>query len=297
MNKKEKRDLKAPFFIIGNPRSGTTLLRLMLTCHQDLLVTPECGFAAWFYEKYKNKDPQDPATIHQYANDVAGAKKFDTWEIGKQELETSLLTTQPKNYSEMAAAVYHCYAKYIDKKYKRWGDKNNFHLNRIEQLLEIFPRAQFIHIVRDVRDVACSYKEINTKQMKSRHAPDLPSNIQAITEEWLHNIETIQESLYALPADMYMELRFQDLIKESSTILSAICEFLGVSYDSQMLSYHEENVKKKLEPEQMLEWKSKTLQPPMLSVIGRYKKDLHYDEILAVETIAKKQLDHYKFGR
>lgn len=41
-----------PIFILGNPRSGTTLLQLMLACHPRLAVPPECGFALWLYDRY-----------------------------------------------------------------------------------------------------------------------------------------------------------------------------------------------------------------------------------------------------
>ena len=42
------------FFVIGSPRSGTTLLRLMLNKNVKLSVPPEAGFLVWLYDKYKN---------------------------------------------------------------------------------------------------------------------------------------------------------------------------------------------------------------------------------------------------
>ena len=39
-------------FIIGNPRSGTSLLRLMLTCHPEIVIPPESHFFLWLEEKY-----------------------------------------------------------------------------------------------------------------------------------------------------------------------------------------------------------------------------------------------------
>lgn len=45
---------REPVFIIGSPRSGTTLLRLMMNSHPRIVVPPECGFAVWWYEKYQH---------------------------------------------------------------------------------------------------------------------------------------------------------------------------------------------------------------------------------------------------
>ncbi|MDE2234040.1 MAG: sulfotransferase, partial [Gammaproteobacteria bacterium] len=41
-----------PFFVIGSPRSGTTLLRLILTSHPQIVVPPECGFVTWLYPTF-----------------------------------------------------------------------------------------------------------------------------------------------------------------------------------------------------------------------------------------------------
>ena len=40
------------FFILGNPRSGTTLLRVILHSHENIIVPPECGFLTWLYKDY-----------------------------------------------------------------------------------------------------------------------------------------------------------------------------------------------------------------------------------------------------
>ena len=56
------------FFILGNPRSGTTLLRLMLNSHPKLGVPPECGMIQWWNEKYKNKNLQD--VYDTFINDI-----------------------------------------------------------------------------------------------------------------------------------------------------------------------------------------------------------------------------------
>jgi hypothetical protein len=45
---------KKQVFIIGNPRSGTSLLRIMLNSHSSMVVPPECGFIQWWYQKYKD---------------------------------------------------------------------------------------------------------------------------------------------------------------------------------------------------------------------------------------------------
>ena len=52
-----------PFFILGNPRSGTTLLRLMLNNHPSVAVPMECGFAVWLHDSYKGIRTFDLALV------------------------------------------------------------------------------------------------------------------------------------------------------------------------------------------------------------------------------------------
>ena len=69
-----------PFFILGNPRSGTTLLRLMLDAHPKMTVPPECGFIVWFYDKYKSWSDSDKSTlnIQMFIEDLQTAKKISS---------------------------------------------------------------------------------------------------------------------------------------------------------------------------------------------------------------------------
>ena len=60
---------EAPVFIIGNPRSGTTLIRLMLTCHPQIVIPPESGFLVTLYPKYVNFGGSEKE-LGEFANDL-----------------------------------------------------------------------------------------------------------------------------------------------------------------------------------------------------------------------------------
>ena len=75
------------FFVIGNPRSGTTLLRLMLNNHPEVTVPPECGFAMWLHEIYVNTDFSDMTSIDDFLEKLSTVKKIETWKINLAELK------------------------------------------------------------------------------------------------------------------------------------------------------------------------------------------------------------------
>ena len=206
--------LKPPIFILGNPRSGTTMLRLMLTCHREIVVPPECGFAVWFYDAYRDWNPSRTAA---FVDDLMGARKFCTWGVSRDELTDFFARRLPTSYAEAAALVYECYGRCRGRRFSRWGDKNNFHIDHIDTLDELFPRSFFVHIVRDGRSVACSYQQMHAEAFESRFAPQLPSKIADVAAEWRGNNEKIDAGLAALGPGRSHRLRFEDLVCDRPT--------------------------------------------------------------------------------
>jgi len=182
---------KNPFFIIGNPRSGTTLLRLMLNAHPDITVPPECGFALWLAEKYKNYNDYDVFLYKQFASDVLESKKFETWDVAKNDLLDYFEEIKPTQYSDLVDCVYKTYAKKSKKNPSITGDKNNYYINHLYDINKFFPMSKFIYIIRDGRDVACSYNRVNKIGFKSKYKPNLPRGIKNIAVEWKKSCEII----------------------------------------------------------------------------------------------------------
>ena len=102
---------------------------------------------------------------------------------------------KPNDFSSLMDSVYLHYSKYnLSKEVEIYGDKNNFYLNKIDLLANLYNDAKFIHIIRDGRSIAVSYKDLNKKKMNSKYAPDLPTEIAIIAKEWSENIQMIHTS-------------------------------------------------------------------------------------------------------
>lgn len=285
--------MKPPIFIIGNPRSGTTLLRLMLTCHRDIVIPSSCGFAVWWYDKYK--DWPDGMTLNAFMTDLMTSRKIETWEIQREAVRDFLRARKPASYAAVVSAIYEWYGLWIGRNFTRWGAKDNFHIDHIDTLRKLFPNAAFIHIVRDGRDVACSYRELNARHIVSPWAPNLPDSIDAIAEQWQRNLATAEWAFYMAKWRNVYEVRFEDLLFHTEHTLKILCGQLGEEYDPTMLDYHNINREQGLTPREMLKWDEKTLLPPVTSVVGRYKRDLSAGEVAAFEVIAGETLRRYGY--
>lgn len=280
-----------PFFIIGSPRSGTTLLRLMLNNHQNMIVPPECGFAVWFYEKYHSLGFSE-SVIDAFVQDVSTARKIETWNLDYAKLREYIITSGASSYSQAVSTVYEFYGHSSKKKFNRWGDKNNFYLRHIKTLCALYPSAQFIHIIRDGRDIACSYKALRKSKLVSKYAPDLPVDINEIAREWAENIQQIRESFEELSPAQVFEVRYEDVVSQPTQELHRICRYLGESYDPAMELYYINNQ----EPVEFLQWKAKTLEKPTDSEVGKYRRELTGAEIEEFERISSRILKVYNYS-
>jgi hypothetical protein len=282
------------FFIIGNPRSGTTLLRLMLNKHSKTSVPPEAAFLVWLYKDYHDFIFSED-NINCFINDLQKTTKIENWNIDFNDLQYFLYEKKPNSYATLMDNVYTYYSKYIlDKNVELYGDKNNYYLYKIGLLSKIYKDAKFIHIIRDGRSVAVSYKNLNKKNVTSNYAPKLPDKIETIAKEWVENIQIIQNSFEKLDSAQHLTVRFEDLISSPQSTLQSICNFLDIHYEDKMLNYYETTEKEGLEPNDFLQWKSKNKMPLQEEEVYKYK-DLSQEELMTFENIAKPVLLNYKY--
>lgn len=286
--------MRPPLFIIGNPRSGTTLLRLMLTNHRNIVIPPECGFAVWLYDKYKSVSFSG-SILDRFVTDLSNARKIETWNLDYTKLSNYLNAAKLISYSEAVGKVYEFYGHATGKTFSRWGDKNNFYLHHIDTIRDMYPSALFVHIVRDGRDVACSYLNLHRSNIKSKYAPQLPSTVNSIAMEWFANIREIRSSFDKAGWKNTCEIRYEDLVSQTESELKKLCAFLDEPYDTDMELYFIRNRLENQEPAEFLQWKAKTTERPATTEVGKFRKELKPGEIKEFESIAASMLKIYNY--
>lgn len=279
-----------PVFVIGNPRSGTTLLRLMLTCHPKVVVPPEGAFMIHLYRKYRNYSGA-LNEIPAFVKEVLTASKMEFWGLDQVELITYLEARNPRTYADLVDGVYRYYAEKNNPDGHFWGDKNNFHLDHIPTIARLFPDARFVHIVRDGRDVACSYRDLYG--VRGPYAPDLPNSVQAVASQWRRNLHRIHADLCRISPQQVHELRYEDLVAEPQLTLERVCNTLGIEFADDMLAYAEKNREKNLEPEAFDAWKSLARESLTASQVNRWRREMFAEDLHLFERIAGKELAQY----
>ena len=284
-------------FILGNPRSGTSLFRLMLNSHSMINATPECGFLHWWYKKYADWDSSCVTSnrLDEYISDLESSKRIEDWKMDYAQLKEKIVQENPDNYAKLGEIVYVFYGEQKGKKAKVIADKNNYYINHFNDLNEIWPDAKYILVVRDGRDVACSYLNMETLVTNSPYKPKLSTDIKTIAKEWLTNNQNVLSFSESLNNNQFMVIRYEDFVTNSELYLTKVCNFLGLNFEPEMLNYYIKNAKEQDEPLSSLDWKKKTLEKPDKENIGKYKMELEKESIVEFNAIATDLLQKFNY--
>ncbi len=234
--------------------------------------------------------------IEEFIKDLSTTRKIETWDLNYAKLLDFIIAEKPVSYSDTVGKVYEFYGHAIGRNFLRWGDKNNFYLHHIDTIQAMYPSAIFIHIIRDGRDVACSYRNLQRADMESRYAPQLPSTVRDIANEWSANIQKIRKSFDKAGWKNVCEVRYEDLVSQPCNELKKVCSFLDEPYDTDMELYFVRNQLQHQEPVEFLQWKAKTIEKPTTSEVGKYRSELTLDEIKEFESISASILKIYNYA-
>ena len=215
----------APVFVVGSPRSGTTLL-------YDMLLSSG-GFAVYLTESNvfsllaQRFGPLDSAHNRRRLLDVwLNSKLRRATAVSPADFEARILSGC-RNYGDFLRLTMEEIAR--QQGMVRWAENTPEHILYIPIIKAAIPDALFVHMIRDGRAVALSLDRRKDRGLQVLPW-DRPRNllIQGIYWEWI--VRRGRQASCSLGAD-YIELRFEDLIQQPQPTLSRLGEFLEHELD------------------------------------------------------------------
>lgn len=201
-----------PLFLIGCPRSGTTLFCRILNAHASILMMNET------------------ATFLQLARSVSRGKKGSPAGLiyGKQhhELFADFIDDRAKDLLE----DYFAQLAEVEGKegLKFWGEKHPHFSECLPFLQRHWPQAKYIYMVRDPRDSACSIAKMTNKPLEQG------------LEIWDKMARKYEPFYEALPEDRKVKLRYEDLVADYEGETSRVLQAFGLDLDQGILDYLKE---------------------------------------------------------
>lgn len=224
-------EFRGPLLIVGCQRSGTTLLRTMLTAHRNIAIGYECDFFEALAPRYGRMADLLPVW-RAFVRDLQAVNRFAFWGLDRSDLYTALQhRTAPLPYADAVRLVGETYLRKTKPQARIYGFKNPNSVERLDQFVHLFPDAKVLHITRDPRAVLASQL---TKARRRGHA-----NGPLKTVRTGRRIGRAQRALDQFAEDpRVLQVSYSDLVNDPAQHLQQICDWLGVEMDATMLDYH-----------------------------------------------------------
>lgn len=272
--------MKGPIFVVGCPRSGTTLLQQMLDAHPVVAIAPETFFMERFWlHRDRYGDLADDSNFHQLIEDLIDIPEFA--EMGLNPISFREAVWQSKrDYPVVFRLLLEQFSELQGAKIV--GEKTPKHVLHMEALLQFFPSARFIHIVRDPRAVVTSWQ----------HVPWSTGSLTGDVRVWRRYVAKVRYCSPAVASAVFT-LHYEQLVSQPEKILHDLCSFLDLKYHPKMMDYTQRGsqlVNITREP-----WKANARKPLIHTKLDHWKKVLSSSTIIKVEAAAGSEMTYFGY--
>ena len=209
----DTRSLAHRLVLVGGcPRSGTTLLQNMLDSHPEVLGGPEF--------------------LHLV--DVINLRSKLLTSVGKGWID--LFCTAQEVDEQMRLLVYNFLLPLADKHDRRLlSEKSPENVLVLAELVELFPEAKFVYIVRDPRAIIASLLEAGRRARAKGEVPaPFAANVEEAIRYTLRCFKAGDKALTAAPDKIHVVF-YEELVKAPELQAQKLCEFLELPWAPQML--------------------------------------------------------------
>jgi hypothetical protein len=221
-------------FVVGAPRSGTTLFQLMLDSHPRIVDPGEFDF---LFELVS--DDAELPDADEYAEWLSTHRIFLSHHLkidprlGYSDLVKSFVNQKMKPHCILALSVLRGY----------------------HSIPHFFPEAKYIHLVRDPRDVALSTIEMGWA-----------GNAYFGVDRWIETERSCDKLVQKIESSRILEIKYEELVSKPQEILRVVCNFLNIDFDDAMLNYSRRSSYEPIHTNSMKRWKE-TIRPNELAML------------------------------
>lgn len=228
-------------FILSAPRSGSTLLRVMLAGNPALFAPPELyllpfrDLAArrdWFGQAHRSQLEGLPRALMEATGIAVDAALAATQ---KGEADARPVSEVLRDLQKVVAPRL-----LVEK-----TPFNAVHRETLDAMAALFPDAHYIHLTRHPYGMINSFLQAHMEQLwwprlTGPDGPTLPLSAQHLAELlWTRIAETTVAFLHEIPAERQIHLRYESLVAEPEGQMLRLCKWLGIAYDPAMCAPHD----------------------------------------------------------
>lgn len=223
-------------FIVGTGRSGTTLLSVIFNEYANCISSPEIHHFVYFYKKYSKVTIVTQELIDdikKFIDLFYSLKKNPLFSPYNSHYIDLLKAGDPINYSQLIKLIY--LGLYGDKGIKNEihfiVDKNPFYTFQIDKILNVFPDANIIALIRDYRAYALSIEKSANPKLKKK-----TMYYHALLWNLYINTITKAKEKYGNKVKI---IKYENLVSDNEASIKEAVTFFGLNYSDSILNFPE----------------------------------------------------------
>lgn len=256
-------------FMIGEQRSGSNLLRLILGSHSQIFAPHPPHILQRFLpliEKYKHSNNDS------LVDDVLKLVRLNPIPWGFLPDKISLKKDyQINDLFEVFYGLMNLCS--LEANCNTWVCKSMQNVKWSERILKDKPNAKFIYLYRDPRDVAVSFKKAIVGE----------KHVYAIAKRWMNLQKACLSLQKQLPKSQFFSLSYYELVTETEEVIKRLTDFLGLNFESQMNDYYNQK-EAKVCSESGRQWVN-LAKPILKNNFNKYQNELSKLEIEIIESV------------
>ena len=269
------KQIRTPVFIVGSPRSGTTLLRVTLNRHPLLAV---CGETNYFRRLYGRRqafgDPGNLQNRTRIVDAYLAIEKVRGLGMDIGQLRERLIM-EGASWRAIFATLLQTYADLNGKPLA--GEKTPSHALHIDTLCEWFPGCSIIHLVRDPRATVCSLTKVPWATRSALIGAYTWRSFNASASAASHR-------------DNYIRVKYEELVARPDEQIHRICNHVGLDYDETMLQPNPAEVDPR-------DWVRRAFEEITPSRTAVWQSDFQSWQVAAIETTAGEYMEEFGYER
>jgi hypothetical protein len=278
-----------PFlFMAGCLRSGTTLARRLFDAHPELAVVHETQWLPRLFERRRGLTNEGLVTPDLVRRLVAHPR-FARLEMEPFEVEELIRKTRPLTYAEFVSRLFDLYGHKHGKPLV--GEKSPGYVRHIATLNQLRPKARFVHVIRDGRDVGLSILSWKKRHKLADFSTWSLDPVATVALWWEWHVRMGREDGGDVGASQYRELYYETLVMRPALECKEVCVWLGLNYDESMLAFHQG---------QRIRGKGRAARGPGLPVtagLRSWKSQMARPDVVRVEAVCGDLLEDLGYER
>ncbi len=160
-----------------------------------------------------------------------------------------------------------------------WVCKSMSNVNYFQHLESFEKKPMYIHLIRDGRDVSCSFRNTIVGE----------KHIYNLADFWKKEQKACIDLKNIVGEDRVLRVKYEDLIRDPETVMRKVSEFLGLSFTHDVFNFYKSNDSWETARAGRM-WQNLT-RPILKGNFNKYKKQLSPGDILLFEHLAGDMLE------